>query len=273
VPIVLGLLASLLIGGSDFYGARESGRTTPLQTATAAFLGGVVVALLISPALGTPNARDLLLGVYSGGAAFVALTTLWRGYVKSSLGVVAPVTAVVATALPVLYDAIEGRSPGAIGWIGVVIGVGALFLTSWSPEGRNMGAGVMYGVAAGVAFGVMFIIVVSTSEDAGTWPVVTQRMTAFVLASAAGLVLKQRPMATGSPMRTGLIAGAIGALGVASITYGGQRYAVAPVVVSGSLYAAVAIALGWIFLGEKLLNRQIVGVVGAMLGVALLALD
>ena len=45
MPILLGLLASLLIGTSDFLGARSAGRTTALQTTTAAFLGGGVAAM------------------------------------------------------------------------------------------------------------------------------------------------------------------------------------------------------------------------------------
>ena len=80
MAIVLGLLASLLIGGSDFLGAHSTGRTTALQTTTAAFLGGAIAALMYSPVLGTPSARDLLLGALSGVLVAVALTTLWRAY-------------------------------------------------------------------------------------------------------------------------------------------------------------------------------------------------
>ena len=70
-----------------------------------------------------------------------------------------------------------------------------------------------------------------------------------------------------------VVAGVFGASGVAAVVYGGQRGPIAPVVVSGSMYPAVAIALGWVFLGQALTRRQMLGVVAALLGVALIALD
>jgi drug/metabolite transporter (DMT)-like permease len=39
------------------------------------------------------------------------------------------------------------------------------------------------------------------------------------------------------------------------------------------MYPAVAIALGWAFLGQALTRRQVLGVMAALLGVALIAFD
>lgn len=273
MPVVLGLLASLLIGVSDFLGARSAGRTTALQTTTAAFLGGTLAASLYSPLLGSPSAQDIALGALSGVALAIALTTLWRAYSLASIGVAAPIASVVSTVLPVVYAAIGGDAPGPLGWLGVAIGVGALFLTSWQPGGAVSSAGIRLGLISGVFFSAMYLIAVSTSEDAGTWPIVPQRATAFVIALTTGLVTRQRPFAGGSSTRWSLLAGVFGASGVAAVVYGGQRGPIAPVVVAGSMYPAVAIGLGWVFLGQTLSRRQVVGVAAALVGVALIALD
>lgn len=273
MSILLGLLASLLIGASDFLGARAAGRSTPLQATTMAFAGGAFVALLYSPLLGTPTVRDMALGAVSGVAVCVALTTLWRGYVESSLGVAGPVAAVVSTVLPVLYDAVTGEVPGLIGWLGICIGIAALALTSWTADSEHVMIGVTLGGLSGLAFAAMFIISVSTSEESGTWPIVSQRATALALAGGVGLVMHRRPIATGSAIRWSALAGACGASGVAAVVFGGQRGSITQVVVAGSMYPAVAIALGWIFLGDRLLGRQIVGLCAALVGVALIALD
>jgi drug/metabolite transporter (DMT)-like permease len=272
VSILLGLLASLLIGTSDFLGAKAAGHSTPLQATTMAFAGGGFVALLYSPLLGTPTVRDLTFGAISGVAVCIALTTLWHGYKESSLGVAGPVAAVVSTVLPVLYDAARGEVPGPIGWLGIAIGVAALVLTSWTADGENMLIGVTLGGLSGLAFAAMFIISVSTSEESGTWPIVSQRATALVLAGGAGLLLHRRPIATGNAVGWSALAGACGASGVAAIVFGGQRGSITQVVVAGSMYPAVAIALGWIFLGDRLRGRQVVGLLAALLGVALIAL-
>ena len=274
MAIVLGLLASLLIGGSDFLGARSAGRTTALQTTTAAFLGGAVAALVYSPLLGSPSSRDLLLGALSGVMVAVALTTLWRAYTVSSIGVAAPLAAVVSTALPVLVDTARGQVPGVLGWLGVCVGVLALFLTSRQP-GASGGTkqGIVLGAGSGVFFAAMFLVSVEASEESGTWPVVTQRATAFVLALIVAALIRQRPFGPLAPTRWSVVAGVLGASGVAAIVYGGQRYPLTPVVVSGSMYPAVAIALGWLFLHQHLTRRQIAGLAMALLGVALIALD
>jgi drug/metabolite transporter (DMT)-like permease len=273
MPILLGLLASLLIGTSDFFGARSAGRTTALQTTTAAFLGGGVAALVYSPLLGRPRFEDIALGLLSGIALAIALTLLWRAYALSSIGVAAPIAAVVSTVVPVLYGALRGEVPGALGWLGVAVGVAALFLTSWQPAGDPSRVGVTLGLVSGVFFSAMYIIAISTSEDAGTWPIVPQRLTAFVLAITAALVTRQRPFAGGSATRISLLAGVFGASGVAAVVFGGQRGPIAPVVVAGSMYPAVGVALAWVFMGQVLTPRQIVGLIGALVGVALIALD
>jgi uncharacterized membrane protein len=273
VQILFGLLASLLIGTSDFLGARASGRTTPLQTTTAAFLGGAVFASLYSPLLGEPNARDLALGVLSGLAAFVALTTLWWAYARSSVGVAAPVAAVVSTVLPVLFNAVRGEVPGLLGWLGMVVGAAALLLTSWAPGRSDVRDGLVLGGLAGIAFATMFLLAVNTSESSGTWPVVSQRATAFTVAVIVGLATGRRPFADIASVRWSLLAGMFGASGVAAVVYGGQRGPVAPVVVAGSMYPAVAIGLAWIFMQQHLTRRQVLGLVAALAGVVLISLD
>lgn len=277
MPVVFGLLAALLIGSSDFLGARSAGRTTALQTTTAAFLGGAIAVAAFSPALGSPLMRDFGLGALSGVAAAVALTTLWQGYARSSIGVAAPVAAVFSTCLPVIYEAIRGDVPGGLGWAGLVVGVLALILTSWNPRRSDTGdevrAGVVLGAVAGVAFAAMFVIAISTSEDSGTWPVVSQRLTAFVLAVGFGLATGRQPFADLPSVRWSVLAGVFGACGVAATVYGGQRGPVAPVIVAGSMYPAVAVGLAWLFMRQRLTRRQIAGLIAALIGVVLIALD
>jgi drug/metabolite transporter (DMT)-like permease len=273
VPIVLGVVASVLIGVSDFLGARSVGRVTPLQATTAAFLGGGVAAAAYSPLLGSPSWRDLALGAVSGVALAVGLTTMWKAFARSSIGVASPVAAVIATVLPVLYGMTRDEYPGVLGWIGVAVAAVALVLTSWNAGDSDAMAGVRLGAVAGVFFSAMFVISVETSDAAGTWPIVPQRFTAFALALAAAAATRRPAMDVSRATWGAFGAGVLGAGGVAAVAYGGQRYPVAPVVVAGSMYPAVAIGLGWLILRQRLTTRQIVGLVAALVGVALIAAD
>lgn len=274
MQVALGLLASVLIGTSDFFGAKSSGRTTALQTTTVAFLGGALATALVSPLLGSPSLRDLGFGALSGVAAFAALTTLWFGYARSSVGIAAPVAAVVSTVLPIVWAAFRGDAPGVLGWSGVTVGIVALVLTSYAPGSRHLRDGIVLGALAGVWFATMFLLAVNTAEDAGTWPVVSQRSTAFALAALVGVARGNRPVARDPvAIRWSATAGAFGACGVAAIVFGGQRGPIAPVIVAGSMYPAVVVALAWLFLGERLRTRQVFGIAAALVGVALMSLD
>ena len=102
---------------------------------------------------------------------------------------------------------------------------------------------------------------------------VSQRATAFVVAVAAGLATGNRPFADLVAVRWSVVAGVLGASGVAATVYAGQRGPLAPVIVATSMYTVVAASLAWLFLSERLTRRQMFGLVAAVVGVALIALD
>src|SRR5690606_9900944 len=134
----------------------------------------------------------------------------------------------------------------------------------------NVRDGVALGCLAGTCFATMFLLAVNTAEASGTWPVVGQRGTALVLAVAAGVATGTRPIAADLvAIRWSAAAGAFGGCGVAAIVFGGQRGPIAPVIVAGSMYPAVVVGLAWVFLGERLRRRQVLGVGAALVGVAL----
>ena len=113
MSILYGVAAAILIGFSDTFGSQSSRRSSALQAVTAAFWAAAIGALLVAPFTGEARGDDLLLGAVSGLAAAAALTTLWRAYAISAVGVGAPIAAVVGGVAPVLYDAARGDAPGA----------------------------------------------------------------------------------------------------------------------------------------------------------------
>ena len=95
----------------------------------------------------------------------------------------------------------------------------------------------------------------------------------LVVTVGFGLAAGKRPVADLASVRWSLLAGVLGASGVASIVYGGQRGPVAPVIVAGSMYPAVAVGLAWLFMRQRLTRRQLIGLFAALVGVVLIALD
>ncbi len=268
-----GVIAAVFIGTSDYLGSRSASRSSSLQAVTAAVWTGALVTLVASPLIGDPRGRDLALGALSGITVAFALAVLWRAYVVSSVGVAAPVAAVVNAVVPVLWDLTRGDTPGAAGVAGMTLGMAAIVATSWATDGRPVRPGLVLGAVAGTAFGVTFIVAAETSVESGTWPVFTQRLSAGVILVAVALVRRQPPLAAPSIARHSALAGAFGVIGIAASVLGGQRGPIGPVAVGAALYPAVTIVLLWLLHGERLRWWQTVGLVAAVSGVALLSLD
>lgn len=271
--VVYGVVAAVFIGASDYLGSRSAGRSSALQAVTAAVWAGAAASLVVSPLLGEPRGRDILLGAVSGATVALALGVLWRAYVVASVGVAAPVAAVVNAVVPVLWDLTRGEAPGPLGVTGMVLGATAIVATSWSTDGRPVRPGLLLGTLAGVAFGVTFIVAAETAVESGTWPVFSQRLCAGVLLVTVALARRVPPLAAPSIARRSAVAGVFGTSGIAASVLGGQRGPIGPVAVGAALYPAVTILLLWLLHGERLRWWQSLGLVAAVAGVALLGLD
>ena len=105
MSLLLGVIVAASFGSGDFLGGLAS-RRMPTVTALGiaqlcALAGAVVVA---AAAGGEPDQSDLLLGCAAGVLNVTALACLYRGLAIGRIGVVAPLTAVIAAviyALPV----------------------------------------------------------------------------------------------------------------------------------------------------------------------------
>lgn len=273
MSVLWGVAAAVLIGISDTFGSRSSRDSTALQSVTAAFWAATVLGLAASPFLGDLRSDDLVRGAISGVAAAAALWTLWRAYVVSTVGVGAPVAAVVGGAIPVAVDVVRGDEPGWIGVVGIVVGLASLILTSWSTDGKPVVPGLALGAIAGVFFAVMFIVSADTSVESGVWPMTSQRLVAALIVTSFSLARGLPPLAAAPAARLSVLGGLAGGSGVAAVILGGQRHALGPIAVAASLYPAVTIALHWVLFGERLRWWQVLGLAGALTGVALIAAD
>src|SRR4051812_31676666 len=104
MAVLLGVLVAASFGSGDFLGGRASRRAptlTVLMVAQAtATLGAVVLCVFVGAHVVT---RDLTFGVLAGCVNIVGLALLYQGLAVGRMGVVAPLTAVVASIVPVTW--------------------------------------------------------------------------------------------------------------------------------------------------------------------------
>lgn len=220
------------------------------------------------------GAVDVIGGGTAGVFGLAGLVFLYLGLARGRVAVVAPSAAVVGAAIPVGYGILGGESASGIAWIGVGIGVVAIWLVSTVEGLRRRAGGLGHGAVAGVFFGGYFIALASVGESSGLWPLVASRAVSGGL--LFGLALLARNGWSGIPPKA--LVGPILGVGVFDLV-GNIGYLVAsrlaPIVivaVVASLYPAVTVMLARIVDREPLTAGQVVGLALGVGAVALLSI-
>ena len=279
--ILLGLAAAALYGSGDFLGGLAARRAHVLAVLTLAEGAGAIVALAaatLSP--GSPSLAGLAWGIGAGLVGGLGLIIFYIGLAAGPMSVVAPVSGLVSTVLPVAVALADGERPGAGVYAGALLCLVAIVLassagrTSAAQQHARPGRAIAYGIAAGFSFGLFFLLIRNAGQTGELWPVAAARIgeLAIVLIAAAvlrpGLRLRR---AGGSLLLVAAGAGVIDV--VANICYvaATRTGMFGLAVVLASLYPGITVLLARVVLGERLRWVQRAGLGLAALGVLLVA--
>ena len=286
--IVLALAAAASWGASDFLGGIAERRSPGASVAFSSQLVGLLVLVLTAPLVaGSAQGRDLAWGLAAGAGGAVGVALLYHGLAVGLMSVVAPVTAVGAATLPVVFGLVTGERPPLLALLGVVLALVAVAVLCAFPgrapdSGDGVGqasgprpglrdAGLLAGLVSGAGFGLFFIFLGRAGADAGLWPLVAARVSSVTLLGAVLLAGRRSllPRAAGA----GILA--IGLLDVvANVCYllATRRGLLSIVALLASLYPAATVVMARLVLGERLSRAQAVGLAGAGAAVALIAI-
>jgi len=282
VAVILGVLVAVAFGSGDFLGGRASRAASALVVLflaqCTAVIGAVAVALLIGADV---TGRDLAFGAGAGMLNAVGLGLLYRGLATGRMGVVAPVTAVVAAVIPIVWGVANGERPSAVTWIGVLVAVAAGGVVAREPdvpgESPEVGArdAVLLAVGAGAFLGTSFIFFAETAEESGYWPVLTARVAAVVVIGVAfaAVVLRRRSAAAiGAPeRRLAIAAGALDVTATALLLTAVRRGLIVVVAPLAALAPAFTVVWAWALLREPISRHQVVGLALSFGGLVLIA--
>ncbi len=274
MPLLLGVLASLFIGISDTCGRASSRRADSISHVSTQMLVGVFVTFPLVVALGSePIGRDLVSGAGSGVAVACGLAVVYHAMAAASSSVVAPIAAVIAALLPLVWDLMTGGSLTALSGLGCALAVVSLALSSMTGDlGDRLRSGVTLAIAGGALFGLAIVLVADTSEASGAWPANIQRVTGFVSMVVLARMRNVPVFLPTGVRRFGLAGGVAGGLGMVAWAVGAQQGDLGTVSVVSSTYPAVVVVLATLFDDDTIRWWQAVGIVGAIAGTALIAL-
>lgn len=286
---LLALASSLSWGGGDFLGGRASRRhavLTVLAWSQVAMLlllwAGIGIATLVSGL--EVSARSVGIGALGGVAGVIALGAFYRALAIGPMSVVPPIAA-AGVVLPIAVGIATGDTAATpLVVAGMALAVVGVVLASIG-EGSNDDAAIATRIApatiglcmvAACGFGLIFVAIDAAAGDSTAAALVTTggvRLGSCTVIALVALATRARPFRGIGPVAASSFI-AIGLLDTGAnllFAFAAALGELAIVAVLASLYPAVTSALAHVFLGERLGRIQLVGVVLALGGVAVLA--
>jgi uncharacterized membrane protein len=308
--VVFALAAAVLYGSADFLGGAASRHSRALSVAMLSVPVGALVMLAAALASGSQAVTaGLGWAIASGGFGAVGLMVFYAGLAAGPMSVVAPVSALVSTVLPVGVAVASGEHLGLLVYAGAAMCLVATVLVSleqgtpfrWSMPSRwltlsqrsapsQQGApsgtaanirflasrpalrGLAYGTVCGVMFGIFFVFLRNAGTSGVFWPVCTARLANSAVVVAVAVVAGARPVGRAAGPR--VLAAAVGS-GVLDAS-ANLCYVLATraglfgiAAVLTSLYPGITVLLARIVLRERMHAVQRLGLLLAAAGIIL----
>ncbi len=287
MAILLAFFGAVSYGAGDFCGSLAARRAPAIRvTLLSQLVGGLMLIGLVPLVGGSPNTRDLVVGALAGVVGAGAITAFYQAMAAGAMSVVAPISALTAAALPVFVGLLGGERPSVLSLVGVAIAMAAILLVSQHgpaaaddteldrpAPGATRRSMVLTGIGSGVLFGLLFITLDSVSDDAGLWPLVTDRLVAVPFLLVVALVLRTdvRPErgSLGLIVACGVLD--MGANTLLLLAFSEGLLVLVAVIIS--LYPASTLVLARVVLHERVSAVQRIGLIIAGLAVVLIAVS
>jgi drug/metabolite transporter (DMT)-like permease len=279
LSIFYGILSAGTWGAADFIGGLATKRTSPYRVLFLAEIAGLIpfTALALLTREPIPSTLDLLWGAISSLVGLTGLTILYRALADGQMTIAAPVSALFAALIPVIFGFFTLGAPSPA----TMIGFGLAFLAVWlisQTDGSNWRfplrglrrfTNLRLPLLSGLFFGLYFIVIHRATLNAFFWPLVMARFAGFAAFGLYALVTRQPALPPRDVWGFCLINGVIDIGGNAFYILSAHAGRIDVAAVLGALYPASTVLLAWIFLGEKLSLVQTFGVLLAFIAILL----
>ncbi len=217
-----------------------------------------------------PAPAGLATAAAAGVAVAVGIVALYQGLAVGRMGVVAPVTGVIAAALPVGVGIVRDGLPGPTVLAGVALAFVAVVLVSRVPGPDGRRSGFEFGLTAGIGLGLFNVLMGGLPDGQVFIPLAVLKVVAALVIGAIAVV-GRRPwrVPRGSLAVVGAVAIAdMGGNALYVLASQAGRLDVAATL--SSLYPVTTILLAIALLGERLSRGHAAGIAAAAAAIALI---
>jgi uncharacterized membrane protein len=271
---VLGLAAAAAWGAGDFGGGLTSRRAPVFGVVLLSQVVGMAIALGLALFRGesVPQGTDLLLCFVAGTFGGIGITALYRGLAVGRMGIVAPVTGVLAAVIPVVGGIILEGLPAPMVLIGIGLAILSVVLVSRVADEGGGRAGLTEALVAGVAIG-SFGIVISGLSEGGVFSALTViRLVQSVLVVVAVLATRSAWRLPANAVPAVMVIGVLDMAGNSFYLLAVQTGALAVASVLSALYPVATVILAAVVLHERVTRDHTVGIALATAAIVLIGL-
>ena len=235
-------------------------------------LVGMALTFVIALVRGEPfpMGQDLVFCVAAGALGGIGITALYRGLAVGRMGIVAPITGVLAAVIPVAAGFVLEGIPSWLVVAGIGVAIAAVILVSRVADEGGGRAGLTEALVAGTAIGAFGVVIAQIGDGFVFSSLTVIRgvqavlVTGIVVATSAAWGLP-RPT-----LRLVIAVGGLDMLGNAFFLLGVQSGALAVASVLSALYPVTTVILAAIVLRERVTRDHTVGIVLAALAIVLI---
>jgi drug/metabolite transporter (DMT)-like permease len=268
------LSAAAAWGSGDFTGGLVARRVGPFHTVLISYTVGLLALVIVALARleQLPPPEDLMWGAMAGLSGMVGLGFLLRGFAAGRMGIVAPASAVLAAAIPVIFTALTEGLPRELQLLGFGLALVSIWLLSRPEQLGGRPAGLGMALLAGLGFGGFFTALGQVGEGAVFWPLVFGRLAACAVMVAFALSTRRPVIPPLPPLGLLALAGVLDVGGNLFFLLAIQSGRLDVAAVLGSFYPAVTAILAWLIAREQIARLQVIGVAVAVLAIVLITM-
>ena len=232
----------------------------------------IAIGLAILRGETAPGGNDLLLCLLAGVVGGIGITALYRGLSIGRMGIVAPVTGVLAAVIPVSAGIVFEGLPGPAVLAGIGLAIVAVVLVSRVADEGGGRAGLTEALVAGTAIGCFGVVISGLSEGNVFSSLAVIRLLQGALVIATILVTRNawRPSVDALPAI--VVVGVLDMAGNSFYLLAVQTGALAVASVLSSLYPVSTVILAAVLLRERVTRDHVIGIVLAAGAIVLIGL-
>jgi drug/metabolite transporter (DMT)-like permease len=218
-----------------------------------------------------PGTTTLLLAALAGFCAVAGIIGLYTGLAVGRMGVVAPITGLLAATLPVGVGFARLGLPAGPVVVGIGCALVAVVLVSRARGGDDRPSGIEYGIIGGVGLGLFNVVVGAFPEHHVAWPLAVIKG-ASVLPIVAIVLVGRRPWRVPAPVLPIVVATAAADLaGTGFYVLATQTGRLDVAATLSSLYPVTTVVLAIVLLRERVSRSHLLGIIMAALAIVLIA--